>query len=755
MNNVIPVILLKELIILPNQEIKIELNNKLSKLIIKNAWDNFDSRLLVVSPIDAKEEEPSIDDLPRVGVIAKIKNKLQLPSGNIRLTLRGLKRVIVSNYFVSSWNENILNCEFQEIELPKFAVSEENALKRKLIATLKEYIDLADNVSNSILATINKAKSMGAITDIITSFLPFNFEKKSEYMQNYNPLNRAVNLLNDLREEIAILKIDEKLDDQVREVLEANQKEYILKEKIKAIKSELGEKSFQELDTENFKSKLATLKIAGAIKTKIAAEIEKYSLTNESSPDLSVLRNYLDWVLSLPWHKVSKDPKDADAIMQKLDATHYGLKEIKERISEYIAVKGKCPNIQTPIICLIGPPGVGKTSIAMAIAAVLNRQFYKISVGGLNDSTELIGSRRTYLGANPGKIIQGLRKCGTKNPVILIDEVDKMTKNYHGDPASTLLEIIDPVQNKYFTDNYIEEPFDLSEVLFILTANYWENIPETILDRVEVMELNSYTIFEKKDIAQKYLLPKIYQEYGLSTIKLTDKQIYHLILNYTREAGVRELERILEKIVRKMAIAGQNRLTEKDFVKYLGNPKSQNSYLSTGNIGEVNTLGVNGYGGFCSKLEVTLSDGDGKIYITGSVGNVMEESVLVAISYIKSEYKISLDKKNLHVHFLDAASKKNGPSAGLSILVALMSIIKKKKVAKNIAFTGEISLRGEILEIGGLKEKLIAAYNNGVSTVYIPKANIPALEEVPSIIKDKMTICPISDFKELYTKIFK
>lgn len=754
LNNIIPVILLKELIILPNQEIKIELNNRLSKQIIKLAIEEYENKLLVVSPIDTKEEEPSIDDLPNVGVIAKIKNKIELPNGNIRLTLRGIMRVVVNRYFTSSFNENILNCEYKQVELPKFLPSEESAIRRKLFLNLKEYIDSSDSVSNSVLTTVNKAHNLDSITDIITSFLPFNFEKKCEYMQNINPLNRGINLLNDLNEEIAIIHLDEKIDEKVRETLDENQRDFILREKIKAIKEELGEENGQVLAALEYNTKLEKLKIASSTKKKLQTEINKFSLLSETSPELGVLRNYLDWTINLPWNKETKEEKDEKRVQEKLNATHYGLNEIKERICEYVALKNKC-NVKAPIICLIGPPGVGKTSIAMAIANALNRRFYKISVGGLNDSSELVGNRRTYLGSIPGKIIQGLKKVGSKNPVFLIDEVDKMIKDYHGDPASTLLEIIDPVQNKYFTDNYIEEPFDLSNVLFILTANYKENIPETILDRVEVINLNSYTIFEKIDIAKDYILPKISREYDIDEVKIKKEYLLKIIKNYTHEAGVRDLERVLSAIIRKSVIANKKTIALKDISEYLGKPKENEKYLSKGKYGEVNTLGVMDTGGFVAKVEVGATEGHEKVMITGCVGDVLRESVYVALDYLTYEFNLDFTLKNIHIHFLEAASKKNGPSAGVAIAVSLYSYFTSKSVPSDMAFTGELSLNGDVLKIGGLKEKLIAAYNNDIKTVFIPKKNEIDLDNVPNVVLDNLNIIAVNNFKELYTIIFK
>ena len=753
----IPVILLKELVIFPNQEIKIELNNQISKKTINEAMVNNDCKVLVVAPIDKTEEEPSVNDLPRVGVIAKIRNKISLNSGNSRITLRGLYRVAINKYYTSK-NSEILSSEILNIDLPKFDKTEEKAIRRKLINVLKEYIDSADNISNSVLTTVKDAKDLDHLTDIISSFLPFDVTKKLEYMQNINPLLRAKKLIEDINEEISYIQVDNEIESAVQIKLENSQKDYLLKEKLEVIKKELGETSIVEEEVEQFREKLNKLKINKSIKDKLNHEIDKFSLMNESSPEMSVLRNYLDWVINLPWNKKTKEEQNFNLVESKLNETHYGLEKVKERIVEYLAIKNVNPKMKSPIICLVGPPGVGKTSIAMSIADAMNRKFYKINVGGMNDSTELIGSRRTYLGANPGKIIQGLKKCESKNPVILIDEVDKMVKDYKGDPASTLLEILDPVQNKMFTDNYIEEPFDLSEVLFVLTANNKNDIPLEILDRVELYELNSYTCYEKVKIAKNYLLPRIYKEHNNvdNNYRFTEEILKFIINNYTYESGVRDLERVLTSLVRKLIINNIKTFKEDKIIRLLGNPKfGEESYDLYDKKGVVNCLAVSNKGGIVTQVEAVKYKGNGQIIITGLVEKIMDESVKVATSYIKSNYNHSLNNFDLHIHFLEASLKKDGASAGVAIVTVILSLLENVLIPKDVAFTGEISLNGTILKIGGLKEKIIGAYNHGIRTIYIPKANEIDLEEVPKSIKDELNIVCVSNYTEIYKNLFK
>lgn len=751
----IPVILLKNLVILPNQEIKLELNNVISGKAINDASNNFKSEILVVAPMDVLEEEPSVDDLPKVGVIAKIKNKID-NDGVIEIKLRGLKRVAVNKYYQEK-NNDVLYSEVMYIDLPSLVEEEENAILRKLVDILKKYINISKGISNDILNFVSNNKDLNKITDAITSFLPFNISKKLEYMQEINPIKRAKALIKDMNEEIKGIEIDNELEEKIDESLQNDQRKFILKEKMKVLKQELGEDSWKKEEVLEYRKILDKLKIDKKTKDHFSHEIDKYEIMSDDALEVSVMHNYLDWVLHLPWNKTRKENANFDEVYKELNKSHFGMDEIKTRISEYVAIKNLNRNIQSPIICLVGPPGVGKTTIAMSIAKALNRDFYKISVGGLNDSTELVGSRRTYLASAPGKIIQGLNKCGSNNPLMLIDEVDKMVKDYKGDPASTLLEILDPNQNKIFTDNYIEEPFDLSGVLFILTANNVSDIPKPILDRVELIELHSYTVFEKKDIAKNYMLPNILLDNMVydNKLKFSDELLYFIINNYTEESGVRDLERVLSSLARKITINNVKVLNEERVVRLLGNPKYTSNLVMEEENGVVNTLAVSNSGGTLSKVEVVTCKGNDKLTITGNAGNILKESISVVLTMLKLKYKYSFHNEDIHVHFLDASSKKDGPSAGLALSVALCSLKENKKVPSDVAFTGEVSLNGSVLKIGGLKEKLIAAYNKNIKVVYMPKSNSEDLENVPKLILDNMEVIPVSNFNEVYTKLFK
>lgn len=770
MSKTLPVLLLKKLLLLPDQEVKLELNNDLTRQLIMLASRDFNKEVLVVCPRNELEEIPDVDDLPNIGVVGKIRSKIELPNGHLRIKLLGKERVKVEKYF-SEKDDSFLKCQYTEILVPKIDEVETRAFKKKIVTTLKKYIKASPNISNSILNVAENIDSLEMLTDMISTFLPITFEHKMAYMEEVNPKIRAEKLIQDLEFELQVIKLDQKIEESLHVELEKNQKEFILREKIHEIEKELGEEDYKKREVEQYQKKLEELKIPIRSKEKIAHEIKKFDLTPEMSPDMPIIRGYLDWVLSLPWNYESEEPKDLNVIKEKLDKTHYGMEEIKERIIEYVAVKKINKEMRSPIICLVGPPGVGKTSIAISIAESLEKEFYKISVGGLSDSFELIGHRRTYMGSSPGKIIQGLKKCKTKNPLFLIDEVDKMVKDYKGDPASVLLDILDPEQNQMFTDNYIEEPFDLSNVFFILTANNKYNIPAELRDRLEIIELSSYTLFEKLDIAKKYLLPKVIMEHGLNEndMKMSDTLMEMIINHYTKEAGVRDLERALATIVRKSltdymknGTEIKKNITKKDITKYLGEPKYTFDN-TTKNMapGLIYGLAYTPFGGAVLPIESCLYEGSGKVIYTGSLGKVMQESIDVSLSYIKShrhDFKINdyyFTTKDIHLHALEGAIPKDGPSAGVTLVTSIISLMKDEKVPSNIAMTGEISLRGDILPIGGLKEKLIGAYNERIKKVFIPKKNHLDLEEVPEFLKQNIEIVEVSNYREIYKQLFK
>lgn len=752
MNNLLPVLILNEVIILPNQEIKIDLNNEFSKKVIWASAKNELNKVLVIAPINTLESSPSIEDLPRVGVVAKVKSKVELPNNKLRVIIKGEERVSINKYYQNK-NTNVLKCSFNVIELPSFSKANETAIQRKLIELTKNYILLNKNVSNSILKTLDERKSLSDITDIITSFLPFSFSKKLSYMETINPLTRAENLINDLNEEILVTKIDRELDEKLTQSIENGQREFILKEKLKEINSELG--ITKENEIASLKEKLSSLSLEEKTYNKLLNEINKYSTCSEFSPEAAVIKNYLDTVLNLPWNSETVLNTDIKKIKNELDATHYGLVELKERICEYAYFLSKNTQLSAPVICLLGAPGVGKTSSAYSIAKALNREFIKISVGGLNDSTELIGSRRTYLGASAGKIMQGIIKCKVKNPVILIDEVDKMVKDYKGDPASTLLEILDSTQNKYFIDNYIEEPFDLSKVMFILTANSLDNIPSTLLDRLEIINMDNYLTSQKIDIAKNYLIKDIFSEYK-TEIKISKEVLEFVIENYTKEPGVRELKRLLEKLIRKVIVNEPNAksITILHVNKYLDN-RNINYLPEITTSGIANILAYTTVGGRLSHIEVVKYKGTGKVTITGCAGEILKDSINVVISYLANNYNIDLKNQDLHFHFLESYVKKDGPSAGVSIAVALMSLIKNKKISSQIAFTGELSLKGDILPVGGLKEKVVVATTEGITKVFVPSANAFEVANISENITNNIEIVLVSNFTEIYDALFK
>lgn len=766
MKNTLPVLLLKTLILLPNQEVKLELSNDLSCDIISLASSSFHNELIVLSLKDQMEEKPEISDLPNVAIVAKIKSNLLLPNGKLRVTLRGLYRAEVKGLLNYQEQEDILECQYEKMIVPKYEEIEALAVSRKIEEMIRDYVK-CDGVPNSILNVIKNVIDLGKLTDLVAAFLPLSFARKLEYIEEVNPIVRGNFLIDDLHLELEVNRLEKKLEEKFQSGLEESQKEFILKEKLKEIEEELGDVHSKYEEINSYTEKLNSLGIENPrINQKIKNEIHKLKLMSEVSPELSSIRNYLDWILNLPWNHFSKDETDLVLIKKRLDKSHFGLDRVKDKILEYIAAKNRCQNVESPILCLVGPSGVGKTTLAKSIADSLHKEFYKISVGGLNDSAILNGHRRTYLGSSPGKVIEGLKKCGTKNPVILIDEVDKMVHDYKGDPASTLLDILDKSQNKFFVDHYIEEEFDLSNILFILTANYKEEIPYELYDRLEVVELSSYTLEEKMKISKKYLLPSLYLEHGLSTkqMKFLDASLKDIILHYTNEAGVRDLERTLRSVMRKLIVLEDFedvKVTPEVVLSLLGAPKYEQKIMIKESVpGLVNSLAVSGLGGRVLPIETCFYDGNGNVKVTGLVEKALDESIEVAFSYIlRNQNKFKLETcdfktKDLHIHLLEAGVKKDGTSAGVAITTSILSLIKNTCIPKNVAMTGEITLNGFVRKIGGLKDKIIGAYNEGMKKVFIPNENHNDLLDVPREILEKLEIIEIDDYEEIFKSLF-
>lgn len=764
----LPVIILKGAVILPYCEFRLDLNNPIDKHILELSEKNHDSHLLIVSPTNPLEESIEIPDLPKLGVVVKVTMKMAIGK-NIRIIVQGLNRVNVLSYEDYKNETNILSASITSTTQFAMSPMDETALIRKIQKRVEAYINKVPNASNSILSEISNVNSISKVSDITANYLPIDFERRLEYLNTINPYKRVIMLFEDIKTEEEIMELDKKIDVKLKKVLDDSQKEFILREKIKLIREELGDVNSKENDALMLKEKVDKLDCKDSIKNKIYNEIKKYELMNSNSPEVGVVRNYIDLMLSLPWNNKDKENDDLKVAREILDRTHYGLKKIKDRIIEYLAVKKLSNNETSPIICLVGPPGVGKTTLAKSIAEATNRKFVKISVGGVSDEAEIMGHRRTYIGSNPGKIITAIKKSKVNNPVFLIDEVDKMTRDLKGDPASALLEVLDKEQNKTFVDSYVEEEFDLSNVMFILTANYIENIPIELRDRLEIIELSSYTDFEKLNIAKDYLIKKNLEECGLTntSISFSDNSLLSIIRNYTREAGVRELDRTIASILRKIAtniVEGSSKkkyiINEKNITNYLGVYKYNDNLVLENSVGTFNALAFTSFGGETLKVEVTYYKGDGKIILTGQLGDVMKESCEIALSYIKAncntfgiDYE-ELSNSNIHIHALDGAVKKDGPSAGIAITTAIISAFKKKKVANNIGATGEISLNGNILPIGGLKEKSIGAKKGNIDTIIIPTANKKDLEEIEDEIKNGINYIEVSNYMDAYKILF-
>ena len=764
----LPVLVLKGLILLPKNELRLEFDSCFEKEIIDVSITHENSRIFVVTQKDELEETPDITDIPSIGVIAEISSKLELPNGKTRILLKGLVRAISSEYTKTISNVIVSNLEILDDDDvdPELNM----AISRKLKKELDRYIKIMPNISNSVIAQIDSSTTINAITDIIVNYLPLTLERKRNYLECAKSLRRTEMILEDIYQEEALFEIEKRLDAKVKNVLEENQKNYLLREKIKVMKEELGDVTLHDEEIEQLKLKLDELECSLEVKDKILFEINRYELLSSSSPEIGIVRNYIDCLLSLPWNKKTKDAFDLTEVKSKLDLSHFGLNNVKERIIEYLAVKSHSNNLNSPIICLVGPPGTGKTTLAYSITKSIKRNFVKISVGGVDDEAEIVGHRKSYLGASPGRIIEGMRKAKSSNPVFLIDEVDKLAKSTKGDPANSLLEVLDSEQNKTFRDNYLEIEYDLSNVMFILTANSIDTIPAPLLDRLEIIEIEGYTEFEKQDIAKKYLIPKLCKSHGLGYLKVYDSVILEIIKYYTKESGVRELERQLSKVIRKIVTELVTSKTKKvkpvlsldNIEHYLGKRrfyslKSANDYQ----VGVVSALSYTPYGGEVLPIEVNYYKGTGKLILTGSLGDIMKESATLALSYIKSNCQLfdidyqALCENDIHIHIPAGAISKDGPSAGVTLVTSIISAFANIKMDNKVAMTGEITLRGNILPVGGLREKCLGAIRNNIKKIFIPYDNLKDIEELSKDITDKLKFIPVNNYIEIFNEIKK
>lgn len=766
----LPVILLKNLVLLPYQEVRVEIKSEVSKKVTEISKLYHDSEVLIVCPLNSLEEKPDTSDLPRIGVVGKIKSIIDLPNGNMRVIIYGQYRVKVISYVNYSNEEDILDSIITNIEVHDSEI-ECSAYQRKLMSELESYVNKNPFVTNSIMSQIRNNISLDKLTDLIGNFLPLSFEKKLNLMLDASSISRSKLLIKELAIESAVMDLEGHIETEIKKGLDDTQKEFILKEKLKVIKSELGQNDTKDDDVSKFKERLENGLFPERIKAKLLTEIERYNATSEVSPDAGVIRNYIEYLLSVPWYNETKDEKDLLRIEKKLNESHYGMDNAKLRIVEYIAVKSISPDINSPILCLVGPPGVGKTTFAESISYALNRKFVKISLGGMSDSSELVGHRRAYIGSNPGKIVSSLIRCESNNPVFLLDEVDKLKKDYKGDPASTLLDILDVSQNKRFVDNYIDEEIDLSKILFILTANDISSIPAALLDRLEIIDLTGYTDSEKLLICENYLIPNILKKAGLknTVIKFETPAIIKIIEEYTNEAGVRELERCISKITRKVITehikASRKivsvRIKEANLPHYLEQELySTKKTKKITSSGVVRAVACNKSGGTTLDIECSSFKGNGKYTFTGSLGDVTKESIEVAISYIKSNSKLlNIDEDffmthDIHIHFTEGSSPKDGPSAGIAITTAILSHIKNQKISDEISMTGEITLKGDILKVGGIKEKSIACFRNKIKTLYIPEDNKNDINWLEKDLKETIEFVTINNYEELFKKIF-
>ncbi len=747
---VIPLIPLRDIIIFPYMVVPLFVGREKSIKALEFAMSN-DKSILLAAQKKAKTEEPGPDDIYDVGTLGTILQLLRLPDGTVKVLVEGKKRARIKE-FVSEDDCFMVNVE--EVEEAIDETVETEALVRSVVKSFETYVKFNKRVPPEMIMSVSSIEDPSRLADTMASHLTIKLEDKQALLTISSPTKRLERLYSIMESEIEILEVEQKIRHRVKRQMEKTQKEYYLSEQMKAIQKELGEKDEFKSEIQEFEDKIKTKKMSKEAQRKAKQEIKKLRLMSPMSAEATVSRNYIDWLVSLPWDAVTDEKKELTEAEKVLEEDHYGLKNVKERIVEYLAVRGLVDEMKGPILCLVGPPGVGKTSLAKSIARATGRNFVRLSLGGVKDEAEIRGHRRTYIGSMPGKIIQSLKKAGSNNPVFLLDEVDKMSHDFRGDPASALLEVLDPEQNHTFNDHYLDCDYDLSKIMFITTANSIQGIPYPLLDRMEMIRIPGYTELEKLHIVERFLFPKQLKMHGLTekNLELGKSTILSIVRRYTKEAGVRNLERTIATICRKTAkeILKKGKdtkvsVTAKNLPKYLGVPQYRYGTIEeTDEIGVATGLAWTEAGGELLAIEVALVPGKGKLIITGKLGDVMQESAQAAMTYIRSRAtELGLEKDfyqklDIHIHVPEGAIPKDGPSAGITMATAIASALIRIPIRKDVAMTGEITLRGKVLPIGGLKEKLLAAHRAGIPMVLIPKENEKDIKEIPSIILKKV-----------------
>ncbi len=766
---ILPVVALRGLVVFPDMFIHFDVGREKSINAVQMAMKG-DQKIFLAAQKDISVEDASVKDLYPIGVIADVKQILKIPgSTNVRVSVEGLTRArIVDEHPSAGKFLRATVFPISEREISADEADYAQALVRHARDEFADYAECVSHMAPDIIAGVMENGNPGKLADFVAGNIVLDYEDRQHILAQLNPIRRLEELCILLAREGNLLSIESEINDMVQESIDKNQREYYLREQLKIISSELGGGMPHEEELDMFREKIFYLKASDEVKEKLFKECDRLEKYSPSSPEAAVSRNYIEACLELPWGKYSKENCDIKKSRKILEHDHYGLEKVKERILEYLAVRTLAPDITGQIICLVGPPGVGKTSVARSIAKATGRKYARISLGGVKDEAEIRGHRKTYIGSMPGRIVNALQQAGTSNPLILLDEIDKLSSDYKGDPTSALLEVLDPEQNFSFRDHYIELPFDLSKVMFITTANVRSNIPEPLQDRMEIIELSSYTAEEKLQIAKKHLVPKQIKRHGMTSkqLKISDKAIAEVIDGYTREAGVRLLEQQVAAICRKTAMKiaenGEEKINLKpeNVEEFLGTRKFKaENELRESEIGVVNGLAWTAVGGEMLEVEAAVLEGTGKIELTGSLGDVMQESARAAVSYIRSradELEISntfYKDKDIHIHVPEGATPKDGPSAGVTIATALVSALMGKKVRSDVAMTGEITLRGRVLPIGGLKEKSMAAYKHGIKTVYIPHDNISDLDEVDPKVKENVRFVPVRNVETIWIDV--